>query len=632
MIRKVVYRWLAALCLVVGVLLANGANADPDIAACDNVKDLDARVAGCTRLLARKNLPAKSQAIPYLQRAQGHVRLQQFDRALQDYNASLKRDPNFAIAYAERAIVYNQIGDPDHALQSANQAIRLDPNYILAYAARGNALSQKGQLDQAVDALNKSILLDPKQQWLYISRSTVWNAKGEADRAITDLDTAIELDPKQAVPYNNRCWVWTAKGELDNALADCNRALELDANFAVAYSNRGVVWFQKGELDSALSDFNKAIRIDPSYWAGFTGRGDVWRKKGELERALADFQQAIRINPRAARSFVSEGLVFEAQGQVDRARSVYEQAVALPASISVIGAIGPVTESFRREQDTARTRLAGLRDSAAVPSGPLYPKVAPGVLGATAAPAPATLGRRIALVIGNGAYAHAPQLVNPAKDAHVIARNLRDMGFEVSDGIDLDRAAMTGLIADFLRAAATANTAVLFYAGHGIQIDGENFLLPIDVEFNGVSDLTSEMTNVSTILAGLDDRIRANIVFLDACRGNPIAQKVVQSTDASRAVRVPAGLASPSSLGKGATTGAGTLLAFSTAPGQIALDGDGANSPFSLALARHLGTPGLEVQQMLTRVRAEVVSATHGKQVPWSNSSLLGEVYLAGMH
>ena len=628
MIRKVAYRiWLAALCLLVGVPVANGANTDPDIAACDNVKDLDARVAGCTRLLARKNLPAKSQAILYLQRAQGYVRLQQFDRALQDYDASLKRNPNFAIAYAERAVVYNQIGDPDHALQSADQAIRLDPNYVLGYAARGNALSQKGQFDQAIGALNKSIGLDPKQQWLYISRSTVWNANGETDRAITDLDTAIKLDPTQAVPYNNRCWVWTAKGELDSALADCNRALELDANFAVAYSNRGVVWFQKGELDSALSDFNKAIRIDPSYWAGFTGRGDVWRKKGELERALADFQQAIRISPRAARSFVSEGLVFEAQGQIDRARNAYKQAVALPASISVIGAIGPVTESFRREQYTARTRLAALGDSAAVSSGPLDPKVAPG---ATVAPPSSTLGRRIALVIGNGAYAHTPQLVNPPNDARVIARNLRDMGFEVSDGIDLDRAAMTGLIADFLRAAATANTAVLFYAGHGVQIDGENFLLPIDVKFNGVGDLTSEMMNVSTILAGLDDGIRANIVFLDACRDNPIAQKVVRSTDASRAVRVPTGLASPSSLGKGATTGAGTLLAFATAPGQVALDGDGANSPFSLGLARHLGTPGLEVQQMLTRVRAEVVSATHGKQVPWSNSSLLGEVYLAG--
>jgi hypothetical protein len=206
------------------------------------------------------------------------------------------------------------------------------------------------------------------------------------------------------------------------------------------------------------------------------------------------------------------GLVFEALGQIDRARSAFKQAEALPTSIAVTGAIGPVTESFRREQDTARTRLAALGDSAAAPSSPLTSKVAAAAPGATVAPASPSLGRRIALVIGNGAHANAPQLVNPANDARVIAKNLRDMGFEVSDGIDLDRAAMTRLIADFLRAAATANTAVLFYAGHGVQIDGQNYLLPVDVKFNGVSDLTTEMTNVSAILAGLDDRIRANIV------------------------------------------------------------------------------------------------------------------------
>ena len=620
-----VYILFAALSLLFGMPAVNAANADPDITACNNIKDLDVRIAGCTRLLARKNLPIKSQAILYLQRAQGYVRLQQFDRALQDYDASLKCDPNSAIAYGEQALVYNQIGDPDRALQRADQAIRFDPNYVVAYAARGIALSQKGQFDQAIDALNKSIGLDPKIQSAYIFRSTVWNAKGETDRAIADLGTAIKLDPKQAIPYNNRCWVWTAKGELDSALADCNRALELDANLAVAYSNRGIVWFQKGELDSALSDFNKAIRIDPSYWAGFTGRGDVWRKKGELEHALADFQEAIRISPRAARSFVSEGLVFEAQGQIDLARSAFKSAVALPATISVMGAVGPITELFRREQDTARTRLAALGDSAALPSGPLYSKAAPG-----ATVAPASLSRRIALVIGNAAYAHAPRLDNPANDARVIAQSLRGMGFEVSDGIDLDRTAMTRLIADFLRAAATADTAVLFYAGHGVQIDGQNYLLPVDVKFNGVNDLTSEMTNVGTILAGLDDGIRANIVILDACRNNPFARKVVESRDAGRSVSAPSGLASPSSLGKGATSGAGTLLAFSTAPDQVALDGEGANSPFSLALAHHIGTPGLEVQQMLTRVRAEVVAATHSKQVPWSNSSLLGELYLAG--
>src|SRR5262249_59693108 len=135
---------------------------------------------------------------------------------------------------------------------------------------------------------------------------------------------------------------------------------------------------------------------------------------------------------------------------------------------------------------------------------------------------------RIALVIGNGAYQNAPQLTNPANDARLIARDLRDMGFEVSDGVNLDRTAMTRLIADFLRAAATANIAVLYYAGHGVQIDGQNYLLPVDVRFTGESDLTSEMTGVSTILAGLDDGIRANIVILDACRNNPLAQKVAQ--------------------------------------------------------------------------------------------------------
>ena len=348
-------------------------------------------------------------------------------------------------------------------------------------------------------------------------------------------------------------------------------------------------------------------------------------------RALADYQEAIKIAPRAARSYVSEGLVFEAQGQIDQARAAFKMAVDLPTTVGVNGVQGAIVESFRREQDTARARLVALGDAATVPAGPLYNKAPASPPASGQAPAaPQPLGRRIALVIGNGAYVHAPQLSNPANDARMIAKDLRGIGFEVSDGVNLDRVAMTKLIGDFLRAAATANTAVLFYAGHGVQIDGRNYLLPVDVSFTGASDFTSEMTDVSTILAGLDDGIRANVVILDACRDNPLAQKPAQPAAPGRGITAPTGLAPPSSLGKGATTGAGTLLAFATAPGEVALDGDGADSPFSVALARHINTPGIEVQQMLTRVRAEVVASTKGKQVPWSNSSLLGEVYLAG--
>jgi uncharacterized caspase-like protein len=200
-------------------------------------------------------------------------------------------------------------------------------------------------------------------------------------------------------------------------------------------------------------------------------------------------------------------------------------------------------------------------------------------------------------------------------------------GFVVSEGIDLDRAAMQKTTRDFLREAARAQVAVVYYAGHGVQIDGRNYLVPVDVRLQAVGSMTEAMIDMDTILAGLDDQVRTNILILDACRNNPVAPQVA-SAGPSRAVEA-GGLAAPAALGPGATLGAGTLIAFATAPGQVALDGEGANSPFSAALSRHIGTPGIEVQQMLTRVRAEVVAATKAKQVPWSNSSLLGEVYLA---
>jgi uncharacterized caspase-like protein len=270
-----------------------------------------------------------------------------------------------------------------------------------------------------------------------------------------------------------------------------------------------------------------------------------------------------------------------------------------------------------RYHEIARARLAVL--NAAKDAAPALPTRAD-----------AGSDRRVALVIGNGAYTSAGALPNPAKDATAIARNLKSMGFEVSEGIDLNRADMTRVIGAFLRKATNARIAVLFYAGHGVQIDGKNYLLPVDARIENGSDLAVDMTDLDTILSGLDDQVRTNIVILDACRDNPTAKNVTQVAGISRSVAVRSGLAAPSGLGKGGTVGAGTLLAFATAPGQVALDGEGDNSPFSAALSRHMGTPGLEVQQMLTRVRAEVVAATRNKQVPWSNSSLLGEVFLVG--
>ena len=325
--------------------------------------------------------------------------------------------------------------------------------------------------------------------------------------------------------------------------------------------------------------------------------------------------------------YTTKGQVLEARGEIGEARAAYKNAVELPPVVTHVSQQGSYFEMSKRFQDTARARLVVL--SGAVPSVAPAPIERP-----SSAPEQKKTEDtriRIALVMGNGAYRGASALPNPPNDARALSKTLRAMGFEVAEGIDVDRAGMDKLVREFLLKAPKASIALLFYAGHGIQIDGKNYLVPVDANVTSAQNLTVEMTALDTILAGLDDSIRTNIIILDACRDNPLVKEEVQKTvAASRSLKIGSGLAAPGDLGKGATLGAGTLIAFATAPGAVALDGEGANSPFSTALAHHISTPGLEVQQMLTRVRAEVVALTQNKQVPWSNSSLLGDTYLVG--
>jgi Caspase domain len=220
---------------------------------------------------------------------------------------------------------------------------------------------------------------------------------------------------------------------------------------------------------------------------------------------------------------------------------------------------------------------------------------------------------RVALVIGNTKYTSANVVPNAVNDARVMARALREIGFVVVDGFDLVRDSMERQIREFL------------HAGHGLQVDGRNYLLPVNARLQTASDLGFETVGLDNILESLDGASRTNIIILDACRNNPFAQVLSARSGVARSVTALSGLAGYSNLG------IGTLIAFSTAPGAVALDGSGSNSPFTHALARHVRTPGLEVRQMLTRVRADVAAETEGRQIPWDNSALLGEVYLAGL-
>jgi len=240
------------------------------------------------------------------------------------------------------------------------------------------------------------------------------------------------------------------------------------------------------------------------------------------------------------------------------------------------------------------------------------------------APAALAQERRVALVVGNGAYRHATALANPGNDADGVARTLADLGFRVTLLRDLGVSAFREALLDFADAARGADVALFFFAGHGLQMGlrdrAENFLVPVDAALADARRLEDETIRLSRVLE-LMETARARVVILDACRDNPLLAAMA-NTGGTRSVG--RGLAPI----EGAAQG--TLIAFSTAPGAIAADGRGNNSPFTEALLRHLPTPALEFRTVLTRVRAEVARATGNAQTPWSNDGLLTELFLAG--
>jgi hypothetical protein len=230
--------------------------------------------------------------------------------------------------------------------------------------------------------------------------------------------------------------------------------------------------------------------------------------------------------------------------------------------------------------------------------------------------------KRVAFVVGNGAYKNVAQLPNPPIDAKAMAGVLRNVGFDVVEGTNLTRDKMTERLLEFGTKAQGADVAVFFYAGHGIAIGGTNYLLPVDADIKSEMDVKlGSAINIDLTLDQTMSDAKVKLVFLDACRDNPFAAKI-KSNSATRSVSVQSGLAEMKS-------GEGTLIAFATGPGQTALDGEvGTHSPFTRALIAHITTPGVEIQQAMTEVRAQVNEETNKGQLPWGHTNLIGSVYL----
>lgn len=221
--------------------------------------------------------------------------------------------------------------------------------------------------------------------------------------------------------------------------------------------------------------------------------------------------------------------------------------------------------------------------------------------------------RRTALVIGNAAY-DVGSLRNPVNDATDIAAALRQLGFEVTLLRNADLRVMQDAIDTFSHRLRQEGAGLFYFAGHGVQVGGENYLIPIRARISRQQDVQYEAVPVGRILGGMEDaENQLNIIILDACRDNPLARQWRSSQRGLATVQAARG----------------SLIAFATAPGGTANDGDGRNGLYTSKLLQHLTTPGLSVEYLFKRVRAGVVEATKGKQIPWESSSLIGDFFFA---
>lgn len=228
---------------------------------------------------------------------------------------------------------------------------------------------------------------------------------------------------------------------------------------------------------------------------------------------------------------------------------------------------------------------------------------------------------KMALVIGNSNYKHAEKLINPAKDAKAIAEQLRSLGFEVLEKSDLTLRQMKVAITDYNTMLDENSVSVVYYAGHGVQKDNRNYLIPIDANIVRSYEIEFTSIDLQLALSAIDDaNPKLNLVLLDACRDNPFEKKI---TGINRGSNQSSGLTAVNGIH-------GTILSYATQPGNIAVDGKGEHSPYAQALLNHLATPGVSIQELLNNVGLDVLASTKGNQVPWFSSSPIPGFCLAG--
>jgi len=537
------------LVLVATMAIAGPALADDKETCRDKQTEAKARLDACEKVIGGGQASGKDLALAYAVRGQAFRVKRNYDKAITAFSAAHDADPDDPVYVNARGFTYEQKGDDDHAMADYNLVLKMRWNFAGALYNRGTLYMRKGALQSALDDFNAALKVKPEFYRALADRGRVLTINKDFDGALADFAEAERIDPAATQARVDRCLAYTTMGKFDQALADCNSVIEKAPKFHFAMVSRADAYQAKGDLEAALKDYNSVLGMNPNHVRAHTGRGQLFERKHDLAQARADYRSAaFALTP----------------------YDNFETALA---------------------RQIARERLAAL-----TPQAPT---------------APSTV-RRVALIIGNGAYKNVHQLDNPPRDARLVAGALRDIGFQtVTLTGDLTRDKFFDALHDFASEAEKSDWAVVYYAGHGFEIGGVNYLVPVDAKLAADRDAETEAVALEQVLAAVGGARKLRLVMLDACRDNPFAP-TMQRTMELKLVDKGFSNIEPA---------AGFMVVYAAKHGETALDGDGVDSPFATAVARDIKQPHVEVRKLFDLVRDDVWSASKHQQQPFSYGS-----------
>ena len=416
-------------------------------------------------------------------------------------------------------------------------------------------------------------------------------------QSLEDLTKAIELPAPnwvKAKAYFQRGYMRHNSGGRDLAIADYTQAIRLSDPvknpIAETHHWRARAWEELGDLNAAESDFSAAISYSPTYAFYYSRRAGLRAKLQNLDGAIADYDVALK-NYGSPDDYVARAALHEKKGAIENAIADYRRAGS-SNGFAAANVIRLTTVLAHQKTTSTKNVLKSVSENRSE--------------------------RRIALIIGNSEYANAPRLPNPRGDAQALATTLSQLGFSsVTLRLDLKRDRLIDELKAFARAAADADWAVVYFAGHGLEIGGVNYLIPIDAQLASDRDVTYEAVSLEHVLQAIDGAKKLRLAVLDACRDNPFV-KAMSRTMATRSLGRGLALVEPQRA---------TLVAYAARHGQVALDGNGSNSPYVSALIKNLKVPGLEISLLFRKVRDDVLATTGNAQEPFTYGSLPSEAF-----